>query len=369
MRHPWFESRPNHHRSAASVALLAAALFCPGVVAVAGDAHPARRPPSRPTLAVEDTIHALVAEPLPEVVITAPRQTLDDILRHVADGEAYRDSMIDDQAYTLFIRMTGRDSKKDGLEKSEPYVELATRIYQKKPGKERTVLLRSWSRYDKKDDENGEIEVSVDGKSSSDHESGDKDRDDKSQADKNQADKNSAGKKEGGEKGGEKSGVHVSVDSEMGEQFVGFAFDPKTRSRYRFRIEDRKIIDDQVIYVIAFSPKSPLDVLPTGRAWVNTNDFVILREEFAYRDRSPAPLFLESLDSCVLERTRIDGQHWVLSRLLARVTLTDPVRLMGRVARTKVPKVADFAVSWTDWIINGDIPDSLFAPAATKEKK
>jgi hypothetical protein len=350
LAHPRLDRAPARCRPALLLAFLSAGSLISPVAAFAG-ATP--RPPSRPVLAVEDTIHALVAEPLPEVVITAPRQTLDEILGHVAEGEAYRDSLINDQAYTLFIRMVGRDSKKEALDKSEPYIELVTRTYQKRPGKERTVLLRSWSRYDKKG-EGGDVEISVDGKSSGDGATPDKER----------REEEGATDDEGG-----RSGVRVSVDSEMGEQFVGFAFDPKLRSRYRFRIEDRKIIGDQVIYVIAFSPKSPLDVLPSGRAWVNTNDFVILREEFAYRDRSPAPLFMESLDSCVLERTRIDGRHWVLSRVLARVTLTDPVRWMGKIARTKVPKVADFAISWSDWTINGDIPDSLFTPAPTKESR
>ena len=78
---------------------------------------------------------------------------------------------------------------------------------------------------------------------------------------------------------------------------------------------------------------------------------------------------MESVDSYVLERTRIDGRYWVLSRLLARVTVSDPMRLMGKIARTKLPKVLDLVISWSDWTINGDIPDSLFTPAPTKEKK
>ncbi len=312
-------------------------------------------PPPRPgpTLAVEDTLRTRAPEPLPEVLVTAPRQTLDEILRRVAEGEAYRDSLIRDQAYTLFFRMTGRDSEKDALDRSEPYLEVATRMYQKRPGKERVVPLRSWSRYDDPDRSGGgRLEVDIDGAS-------------------NQDQRGPENREGGDKKDGEprKSSVRVSFDTGMGEAFVGFAFDPKTRGRYRFRIEDRILIDDQVIYVISFAPKSPLDVLPSGRAWINTNDFVILREEFSYRDRSPAPLFMESLDSCVLERTRIDGRHWVLSRLLARVTLTGPIRLVGRISGTRLPKVADFTMSWSDWIINGDIPDSLFAPAASSRAR
>lgn len=338
------------------LALLAGTVFAPSF-AIAGPSPAQQGPPSRsgPTLAVEDTIHALVSEPLPEVLVTAPRQTLDEILRHVAEGEAFRDSMIDDQAFTLFVRMTGRDTKKDALEESEPYLENVTRIYQKRPGKLRTVTLKEWSRYDDKaeNEEGSEGKLEIKGSLGGNGEERAAEQTNQREKDADQA----------------KSGVSVNVDSDMSEQFVAFAFDPKTRSRFHFRIEDRKIIGDQVVYVIAFSPKSPLDVLPSGRAWVNTNDFVILREEFSYRDRSPAPLFMESLDSCVLERTRIDGRYWVLSRVLARVTLTDPVRWMGKLTRTKVPKVADFAIRWDDWIINGDIPDSLFLPAGQRGGK
>jgi hypothetical protein len=294
-----------------------------------------------PTLAVEDTLRARVAEPLPEIVVTAPRQTLDEILGRVAEGEALRDSMIDDQAYTLYMRLVGRDSKKKTVEESEPYLEAVMRIYQKRPGKQRVVMLKQWSRYDEKE-EKGRTSVEIHG-----------------------------GISEGPKKDEEPrhNGVTVSLDNDMSEQFVAFAFDPKTRSRFHFRIEDRKIIGEEVIYVIAFTPKSPLDLLPTGRVWVNTNDFVILREEFSYADRSPVPLFLESVDSCILERTRLDGRYWVLSRVLARVTLTDPVRWMGKASGTKLPKVADFAIRWDEWIVNGDIPDSLFTPAGVEAKR
>jgi hypothetical protein len=102
---------------------------------------------------------------------------------------------------------------------------------------------------------------------------------------------------------------------------------------------------------------------------VNTNDFVILREEFAYPNRSPLPLFIQSIDSCVLERTLIDHRYWVISRILARVTLTDPARWMGKLAGDDLPKVVDLAIARTEWIINGDVPDSLFAPADAGEAK
>jgi hypothetical protein len=278
-----------------------------------------RLPRSRPTLAVEDTLRQSAAEPLPEILVTAPRQTIDEILRRVAEGEARRDSLLQDQAFTLLLRFSGRHAANDPTEKSELYAESAERVYQKRPHRQRVVTLKEWSRESEK-------------------------------------------RKKNGQKGGEPS-VKVSFDADMSESFIGFAFDPNLRGRYQFRIVDRALVGDQVVYQLSFTPRSALEPLPAGRVWVNTNDFVILREEFRYTDRSPLPLFIQSIDSCVLERTLIDHRYWVVSRIIARVTLTDPVLWMGRLGGGGLPKVADLAIARTDWIINGGIPDSLFAPA------
>ena len=83
---------------------------------------------------------------LPEVVVRAPRQTLDEILRHVAEGEAHRDSLMKDQAFTLLLRMVGRDTKQAPDAKSELYYESAYRVYQKAPDRMRTVKHKEWSR-------------------------------------------------------------------------------------------------------------------------------------------------------------------------------------------------------------------------------
>ena len=162
------------------------------------------------------------------------------------------------------------------------------------------------------------------------------------------------------------SGVNVEFDADLSEQFIAFAFDPTMRNRYRFSIEERSLVGEHVVYRIGFAPRSALDPFPTGRVWVDTNDFVILREEFWYRDRSPAPLFIERIENCVLERELVDGRYWVLKRLLARATFSDTIRFLGKVSGEKVPKDCDFAFQQTDWIINGGVPDSLFIPGPKK---
>jgi len=302
---------------------------------------------------VEDTLRPMVDEPLPEILVTAPRQTLDEILRHVVEGEAQRDSLLRDQAYTALVRVMGRDKREAPDAQARLLYESVDRIYQERPDKHRVIRLREWSWDDGK--RGGEEE----------QKGGQTLRAEMRRGGESGAQAETEVRIEGG--GGHDDGVQVDYGSDMSEQFVAFAFDPKARSLYRFRIEDRKILGDNVVYVLAFEPRSPLEPLPRGRVWVNTNDFVILREEISFNHKSPLPLLIESVDSCVIERTRVDRRYWVVSRILARVTLTDPVRWAARLSGTKLPKVVDFAFSRTDWIINGDIPDSLFAPTGGAE--
>ncbi len=262
-----------------------------------------------PTLAVEDTI-PIPSALLPEFLVTAPRVTLDEILGRVARGEARRDSLMKDQMYTMVGLLTYIKEAKGGSSPDAKHkLDFASRIYKKQPDKVREVTLRK--RSDFKDDDDDDVEV--------------------------------------------------NVSPSMREQLVSFAFEPRNRARYRFSIDGRHLIGGHVVYVIGFVPKSKLDPLPTGRVWVDTNEFVIVREEFWYRDRSPSPLFIKSIDSCVLERTRVDGQWWVLSRLLARVQLTSLARFMGKVARENVPATVDFSILQTDWKINQGLDDSIFA--------
>jgi hypothetical protein len=61
-----------------------------------------------------------------------------------------------------------------------------------------------------------------------------------------------------------------------------------------------------------------------------------------------------------VERTRVDGQWWVVSRLLARVTLTSAARFMAKLAKEPLSPTVDFVASQTDWKINQGIDDAIF---------
>ena len=269
-------------------------------------ALPAPAAAAGPSLAVEDTMHT----ELPEQVVRAPRVTLDEILRLVAEGEARRDSLMHDQEFTMLAALTYVDDPKGGSVKTTRQWESASKVYRKRPDKVRTIKLREKSNFKTED------------------------------------------------------GASVNVGPGMGEDLVNFAFQPRTRSRFTYRILERHLVGDHVVYLISFTPKSKLDELPTGRAWVDTNEFVIVRQEFWYRDRSPAPLVFEKIDNCIIERARVDGRWWVMSRVLARVRLTSLARFMGRVGKQKLSPNIDFSLSMRDWRVNRGIDDAIFAAGA-----
>jgi len=250
---------------------------------------------SGPTLAVEDTMHTEV----PEVLVRAPRVTLDEILDRVARGEARRDSALKDVSFTATMRVVRNP---DGEKPPELFQEQVMRVYRKKPDKVRAVTLRIWeAKPSKHHDEN------------------------------------------------------IQFSSSTEEEVVNFAFKPEARRDYRYRIEGRDLLGDHLIYRIAFEPRSLVGAPePGGLVWVDTRDFVIVREELDF-SQSPAPLILKGIDRAVIERQQVDG-HWVLRRLLMRARFTVPIPRFGR--------AFDIAIQYDDYKINQGIDDAVFSKAA-----
>jgi hypothetical protein len=294
-------------RAAAGIAALGLAglgLAAPRPPAESGAGGPVP-PVDAPVLAAEDTFQAAPWR-LPEYLVRATRVTLDEILRRVAEGEVRRDSLMRDQSFTRVALITYLDE--DGA-RPRRKLDLAAKVYKRQPDHVREVPLRR--RTDRPDED--------------------------------------------------RENVRVTASADMGEEFVAFAFEPRARASYRFRIVERHWVDGHVVYLVEFEPRSRVDPLPSGRAWIDANEFVIVREEFWYRDRSPAPLFLKSIDRCVIERTRVDGRWWVVSRVVGRARLTSALRFMGKLGRDGLPPVMDFSLLCTDYRINQGIPDSVFA--------
>jgi len=247
--------------------------------------------PPGPTLAQEDTMFT----ELPEMLVQAPRVTLDEILERVVRGEARRESLLTDQAFTATFRVVGSDAKK-GTQKVVR--ETVTRVYKKKPAKLRTVTLR--------------------------------DRD---------------------ERRGLKVGLEIDFSPDMGEEIVNFAFRPESRREFKYRILGRQVVSGRVIYEIGFEPRSTLDPwLPSGKVWIDTNEFVIVRQEASF-DRSPIPLFIRDLKRMVIERQRVEDT-WVLARVLLRIGTQFSFGALGR--------EFDMSIQFDEYEINRGIEDSFF---------
>jgi hypothetical protein len=145
--------------------------------------------------------------------------------------------------------------------------------------------------------------------------------------------------------------IELRFSPSMGERAVNFAFRPEARREFRYRILGRDLVGDHLIYRIAFEPRSPLDPSdPSGLVWIDTNDFVIVRQEVDFR-RSPAPLFIKGIDRMVIERRRVDD-HWVLWRVLMRVAATLPLPLVGR--------SFDVSLLFDQYAINQGLDDAFF---------
>jgi len=255
-----------------------------------------------PTVAVEDTMHTQV----PEVLVRAPRVTLAEILDRVARGEARRDSMIHDQSFLSTARVVGHVL--DENQKPVLIAETVARVYKKRPNKLRTVVLRHYS------------------------------------IDENKKKK--------------KPGVTVGFGPGMDEEVVNFAFRPEGRRQYKFRIAGRDLVGDHLIYRIAYEPKSLIDPgLPIGLVWVDTNDFVIVRQEANFA-RSPMPLILKGVDRLVVERQHTAGL-WVLKRVLMRAELAFSFPKIGR--------SFDLSLQYDDYTMNSGLPDSLFGGPTEEE--
>jgi hypothetical protein len=256
--------------------------------------------PSGPTVAVEDTMRT----ELPEVLVRAPRVTLDEILDRVARGEARRDSLLRTQAFTAAVRVLHRPRDVTPSEPPRLYEESVWRVYKRRPDQVRTVHLR--------------------------HRQG--------EAAKRRA----------------RTEIRADFSPQMSEEIVTFAFTAAARRDYRYRIEGRDLAGDHLIYRIAFEPRSPLDPFrPSGRVWVDTNEFVIVRQEAGF-ERSPMPMLIRRLGRLIVERRRAGGT-WVLARVLMSAELTVPMPRIGR--------SVELALLYDDYAINQDLPDSLFAGA------
>jgi len=264
------------------LAVLALLVATPRVVSAA--------PAPGPTIAREDTMSTSV----PEILVRAPRVTLDEILDRVARGEAHRESLLVDEQFTATFRVV----RAVYSPRPELLSERVVRVYKKKPHYVRSIMLRHYEPHRPKSDD-----------------------------------------------------VQVTFRPGMDEEIVNFAFRPEARRNYHYQILGRDFVGGHLVYRIHFEPRSSLDPsAPAGTVWVDTNEFVIVRQEVTF-ERSPVPLFIKNVQRMVIERKRF-GDYWALSRVLMRLQSTLPLPKLGR--------DFDIALIFDDYVMNAGLSNSFF---------
>ena len=124
--------------------------------------------------------------------------------------------------------------------------------------------------------------------------------------------------------------------------------------KFDFQIAHRSLRPDQVLYEIAFEPKSDFDILPGGRVWLLTNGYQIVREEYHLKNL-PFPWVLESLGLLTREWQQAEG-HWVQKRITARAALRSKLGL----GLVKIPRLVEVAIVYDQYRFGLPLDAKLF---------
>jgi hypothetical protein len=124
--------------------------------------------------------------------------------------------------------------------------------------------------------------------------------------------------------------------------------------KFDFQIAHRSLQPDQVLYEITFEPKSDFDVHPSGRVWLLTNGYQIVREEYHLKNL-PVPWLLESLGLLTREWQQVEG-HWVQKRITARAQLRTELGL----GLVKIPRLVEVAIVYDQYRFGLPLDEKLF---------
>jgi hypothetical protein len=126
---------------------------------------------------------------------------------------------------------------------------------------------------------------------------------------------------------------------------IAVPFDPSTGHKYRYELDDRRLVGNNVVYKILFEPKSQFDALPEGTVWVDYSDLVIRRFEARYTNAVPMPLFLKAIPFVRVTAKKL-GDFWVADEIHARAVLRN-------LPLPDWPADVEIRVVMKDQVING----------------
>jgi hypothetical protein len=233
---------------------------------------------------------------------SAERPALKEILGWCIEGERSRKEKIDDVSFIRRYRAAIFYGSPEDTAARREVSEEVEKVYMRSHGREAVVKLGS-REWDSKSDEE-EVNIQVEARTSSGH----------------------------------------LVDLPFFFEFL---------DDYSFKILDRKILQDRVIYKISFEPRSEFKPLPEGWFYIDTRDYQIVHAEFKWTRNIPFPMFLKGVDRVVMTR-RKHGDVWLPDRVIVKVRLRD-LPLMT------TPELVEIEIRHEEIQLNAGIPDSIFS--------
>ncbi len=90
--------------------------------------------------------------------------------------------------------------------------------------------------------------------------------------------------------------------------------------QFDFRLVDRTLETDRVVFHIAFRPKSDFSPLPSGEVYIDSKTFRVIHEIYEFR-QNPFPLALKGVRRASRQWTQLASGEWVRKRIALDVEL------------------------------------------------
>jgi len=157
------------------------------------------------------------------------------------------------------------------------------------------------------------------------------------------------------EKDEEGTGVRVEAEaSDRGADLSRLPFFLEDQEEYDFKLLERRLEEDHVLFKIAFRPRSRFKPLPSGTVYVDTQAYRIVHEEFTF-EQNPAPLFLKDVRGVSRHWQKLPGGEWVVSRILGEVELHGGWTGM-------IPDRVEFSIHLDDYRFDRGYDERRFGP-------
>ncbi len=90
--------------------------------------------------------------------------------------------------------------------------------------------------------------------------------------------------------------------------------------QFDFKLIDRVLENDRVVFHIAFRPKSDFSPLPSGEVYIDSRNFQVVHEVYEFR-QNPMPLFLKGIKRASRQWTQLPTGEWVRKRIALDIEL------------------------------------------------